>query len=96
MASLMTFTAKGSINGQAVTVVWKEGTISGSPRAVQRVLLEARYLEGEDVGPINQQTQTRHLRSPLSAMVIIDRVLTAAVFTGEIPEPGSVSPGAVI
>ncbi|KQX69294.1 hypothetical protein [Paenibacillus sp. Root444D2] len=92
----MMFTAGGQVGGQDATIVWKDGMVSGSPFAVQLVLLEAANLEGELVGPVNQQTDTRHLSSPLSALMIIDRVLTAAVFTGEVPEVDSAPPGAVI
>jgi hypothetical protein len=60
------------------------------------VLNEVANLEGELVGPVGQQTETKHLRSALSAKLIIDRVLTEAEFTGEVPEPGSAPPGAVI
>jgi hypothetical protein len=92
----MTFTALGQVEGQDVTIVWKGGMVSGSNKAVQLVMLEASNLEGELVDPVGQQTETKHLRSALSALLIIDRVLTAAVFTGEVPAADSVPPGAVI
>lgn len=92
----MVFTAGGQVGGQDATVVWKDGEVSGSPFAVQLILLEAANLEGELVGPVGQQTDTEHLHEPLSAMIIIARVLCDAVFTGEVPEPGIVPPGAVI
>lgn len=92
----MMFTAGGQVGGQDVTIVWKDGTVSGSRFAVQLVLLESANLEGELVGPVGQQTDTEHLHDPLSAMIIIARVLADAVFTGEVPEPGSAPPGAVI
>jgi hypothetical protein len=92
----MTFIAWGKIEGQDVKVVWKDGSLSGSPFAVQLIQLEAANLEGELVGPVGQQTETKHLGSALSAMLIIDRVLTAVVYTGEIPEPGNTPPRAII
>jgi hypothetical protein len=90
------FTAKGSIGGQAATIVWEDGMVSGSLFAVQLVMLEAANLEGELVGLVGQQTTTQHLRSDLPAMLIIDRVLADAVFTGDVPKPGNAPPGAVI
>jgi hypothetical protein len=90
------FTARGRIGGQDATIVWKDGTVSGSRFAVQLVLLEAANLEGELVGPEGQQTKTKHLGSALSALVIIDKVLDDAVFTGDVPEADSAPPGAVI
>jgi hypothetical protein len=92
----MTFAARGQVGGQDVTVVWKDGALSGSTFAVQLVLLEAANLEGELVGPVGQQSSTKHLRSDLSAMLIIDRVITDAVYTGAVPKPGKVPPRAVI
>lgn len=92
----MRFTAGGHVGGQAATIVWKDGTVSGSRFAVQFVLLEAANLEGELLGPVGQQTETNHLRNALSARLIIDRVLANAVYTGDVPEPGSAPPGAVI
>lgn len=92
----MIFTARGQVGGHDATIVWKDGTVSGSRFAVQLVQLEAANLEGELLGPVGQQTETKHLHSALSAMLIIDRVLADAVFTGDVPKPGSVPPGAVI
>ncbi|MBJ6361115.1 hypothetical protein ACFOQM_07385 [Paenibacillus sp. GCM10012307] len=92
----MRFTAGGQVGGQAAAIIWEDGTVIGSRFAVQLVQLEAANLEGELVGPVGQQTETQHLRSALSAMLIIDRVLADAVFTGEVPETGSAPHGAVI
>ncbi|MCY9666699.1 hypothetical protein M5X11_17490 [Paenibacillus alginolyticus] len=92
----MRFEAKGTIQGHEVNVAWKDGSLTGNGQAICMVLTEAANLEGELVGPVGQQTDTKHLDDPLSAMIIIDRVLADAVFTGEVPKPGSAPPWAVI
>jgi len=60
------------------------------------VLLEAANLEGQLVGPVGQQIDTKQLHNPLSARIIITKALTDAVFTGDVPGTGKVPPGAVI
>lgn len=92
----MRFEAKGNIQGHEVSIAWQDGSLTGNGQAIRMVLTEAAYLEGELVGPVGQQTDSRHLTDPLSARIIIARVLSEVVFTGEVPEPGSVPPGAVI
>lgn len=81
---------------QSFIVVREDGNLTGNDLAVFRILMEAANLEGQLVGPVGQQTETKHLNSALSALIIIDRVLTEAVYTGEVPKAGSVPPGAVI
>lgn len=92
----MRFEATGKVGSNEVKIAWQDGSLTGNGMAIRIVLTEAANLEGELVGPVGQQTETKHLRSALSAMLIIDRVLTEAVFAGEVPEPGSAPPGAVI
>lgn len=92
----MRFEAKGTIQGKAVRIAWENGSLFGTKMLVKAVLVEASNLEGELVGPVGQQTSTKHLRSPLSARLIIDRVLPDAVYSGEVPEPASVPDGAII
>jgi len=92
----MRYEATGTIQGSPVRLAWQDGSLTGDGTAIRMILTEAAYLEGELVGPVGQQTTTKHLRSALSALVIIDRVLTEAVFTGEVPEADSAPPGAVI
>ncbi|GKU79299.1 hypothetical protein [Paenibacillus sp. L3-i20] len=92
----MRFEAAGKIRTHEVNIAWQDGSLTGNGTAIRMVIAEAANLEGELVGPVGQQTETQHLRSALSAMLIIDRVLTTAVYTGEVPEAGSVPPGAVI
>lgn len=92
----MRFEAKGTVQGQEVRIAWEDGALTGNGQVIRMVLTEAEYLEGELVGPVGQQTDTKHLRSALSARLIIDRVLADAVYTGVVPEPDSAPPGAVI
>jgi hypothetical protein len=92
----MRFEAKGTIQGHEVRVAWEDGALTGNGMLIRNILTEAEYLEGDLVGPVGQQTETKHLRSALSARLIIDRVLADAVYTGDVPEPDSAPPGAVI
>lgn len=92
----MRFEATGKLGSQEVKITWQDGSLTGNGTAIRMALMEEANLEGQLVGPVGQQTTTQHLRSALSARIIIGRVLTAAVFTGEVPEAGSAPPGAVI
>lgn len=92
----MRFEAAGKIGSQEVKIAWQDGSLTGNGMAIRLVLMEAANLEGELVGPVGQQTETKHLKSGLSAKLIINRVLADAVFTGDVPEPGNAPPGAVI
>lgn len=92
----MRFEAKGTIQGQEVRVAWEDGTLTGNGMLIRNILTEAANLEGELVGPVGQQTETKHLRSALSARLLIDRVLADAVYTGDVPIPANAPPGAVI
>lgn len=92
----MRFTAIGTAYGHSLNVTWEDGSLTGNGQAIRMVLTEAANLEGELVGPVGEQTETKHLRTALSAMIIIDRVLVEAVFTGDVPEPDGAPSDAVI
>lgn len=92
----MRFEAKGTIQGHAVRVAWEDGALTGNGMLIRMILTAAANLEGELVGPVGQQTSTKHLHNAFSARLIINRVLPDAVFTGDVPELGQVPPGAVI
>jgi hypothetical protein len=92
----MRFEATGHIGSNPVRVAWEDGALTGNRTLIQLILAEAANLEGEPVGPIGQQTETNHLRSALSARLIIERVMPDAEFTGDVPEPEDAPPGAVI
>jgi hypothetical protein len=92
----MRFEAAGRIGVNDVRVTWQDGSLTGNGTAIRMILMQAANLEGELVGPVGQQTETKHLDSALSAKLVIDQVLADAVFTGDVPETGSAPPGAVI
>jgi len=78
-------------------IEWNNGSLIGSEGIVQRVLNEARLMEGVELGPHEgPRVRTRHLASDLSALFLIMQVFADdAVITGDVPARPSIPEGAV-
>jgi len=83
------YTAAGTINGKGYSVIWQDGTLSGSQEAIERLEIEAQALKkaGVPVGPEGMYLAP-DLAEPLAALFIMRQVFGADLkVTGEVPEP---------
>lgn len=97
MVSKKAFTVTGIMGGETYTVTWEAGEVRGDLEAVEAIQRRARYWEGRIVGPpTGPFTETDHLRSALSAILVMDSVFQEILSTkGRIPSAPRVPPGAV-
>lgn len=93
----MRFTAKGAIGGHQHEVTWDNGTLSGSPFAIEYLNRMAEWRDGEPVGPVlGPYTEHDHLTSPISAGILMAEMFGDSVeFTGDEPEREDLPPGAI-
>lgn len=92
----MAFVARGLLGTEEVLVAWDKGVITGDQPAVEAVQAQAQALEGSQVGPHEgPYTYENHLASDLSAFIIMNQVVLAATFTGDLPERPAIPEGAV-
>jgi len=70
------FTAIGVFGGRSVSVTWSDGKLIGDTYAVVKIRNLASDSHGKEVGPGHGPTTLRdHLKSPMSALMLIDEVL---------------------
>jgi len=89
---------RGSVRGAYRMVTWDNGRVIGDADAVEMVVADARLREGEAVGPIEGPTTgRRHLRSPLSALIIMSSLFDpdTLVLSGDVPERPPIPEGAI-
>jgi hypothetical protein len=93
----MSYTVRGLLNGERVTITWEDGVLSGDAVAVELLELRARALEGREVGPpTGPFTVRRHLANPLSTVFLIRALLGDEITaSGEVPIPSPLPEDAV-
>lgn len=91
------FTVIGKIQGHDATVTYDNGKLTGILSAVQIVEILAANSDGRLIGPVNQYTEKDHLKTPLSALFLIQEVFTEITeITGDIPEPAEVPENGIV
>lgn len=94
---MMKFTVKGMLGQYKREITYENEKLSGDSIAMSNLEAKALLMDGEFVGPINQQTRRDHLKYPLSAYILMHEVFDEVLEEkGDIPKPADVPPDAII
>lgn len=85
----MAFTVKGrykNLDSRPVALTWNDGRLSGDSVVIECIVAHARDLNGQTVGPVEgPYTTSKHLKSGLSALMILTDALENATVSGDVP-----------
>ena len=84
------FICEGKYKGHRAAIKWERGEVypvneERDDALVIAVRIKAINLIGEVIGAIPDGTTTEHLKSDLSALMIIDRVMEIEKTSGDVP-----------